>query len=104
MPSSYLPRVPHPSSVLSTQTLAAGLRWQIYLDFPDLMVRFTDDLNNRLKSWPFRLDLTLPLHRRWLFRYFEERFDIDSGSLGFMSSYRACLSFVVQASAWETAY
>lgn len=29
-------------------------------------------------------------------RYFEERFDIESGKLGYMSSYTAGLSFVVQ--------
>lgn len=29
-------------------------------------------------------------------RYFEERFGIDSGSLGYISSYTACLSFAVQ--------
>lgn len=43
----------------------------------------------RLSRVVFRFDLCAN-------RYFEERFDIDSGALGYISSYTSGLSFIVQ--------
>ncbi|CAN0070555.1 unnamed protein product [Scytosiphon promiscuus] len=67
--------------------------------------RFVENFRKACSSRPVLQILAAKLGYGFLMRalgsqnfvgYFEERFNIESGSLGFMSSYRACLSFVVQ--------
>lgn len=55
-----------------------------------------DDEHETAKRCPPAARFVSRLVRDFDDRYFEERFDIESGSLGYMASYTSGLSFVVQ--------